>query len=547
MTGLVAREDRLKRFTATSHAGDFSVMGRTVRLETTSLPALRHARRAMEPCGSAFSPAPRFFVRIVSEATGGGAAERGKRRFFAAEGLWLEHLGARCFFAIDTDACMAVAYAPDDLAASEAAFTHAFLGPLLDRIASAFGLMAVPAACLVIEGRGVLLFGSESDRLAVSHLTAKLGLEICSHQTTFLELDGNALLAWRRAWSAPAEAEEFSPIPRRNASAHRPEADIVGVCRPVSPVFAVFLEGESSERPALDSPFLACRWGATRRFSRRGGVRARKPLSRVDSLCPRTASCLSADLWTRRRNGCGFHSQPPENQRAAGGSTLNRDRARTMVSCLAVNGPAASVVARLRYWTRRDWEGALGWLHTSGLALYFRHRLRELGVEEEFPSEVRARLSRNHTTHCLRVAAMRNEFNRLNRCFTDGGIRFAALKGFSLVPEYCADATLRTQYDFDYLVAPESGARAGRALRAAAYAGLEWRERRAVGLLPRGSPAAYPCERRRALLSRAPPARGSPYAPLGARAGGGPHACARGRFAPGSDPKLAWIVFSRSG
>jgi hypothetical protein len=142
-----------------------------------------------------------------------------------------------------------------------------------------------------------------------------------------------------------------------------------------------------------------------------------------------------------------------------------------MVSCLAVNGPAASVVARLRYWTRRDWKRALAWLHTSGLALYFRHRLRELGVEEELPSEVRARLSRNHTTHCLRVAAMRNEFNRLNRCFTDAGIRFAALKGFSLVPEYCADATLRTQYDFDYLVAPESEARAGQALRAAAYVG----------------------------------------------------------------------------
>ena len=142
-----------------------------------------------------------------------------------------------------------------------------------------------------------------------------------------------------------------------------------------------------------------------------------------------------------------------------------------MVSCLAVNGPAASVVARLRYWTRRDWKRALAWLHTSGLALYFRHRLRELGVEEELPSEVRARLSRNHTTHCLRVAAMRNEFNRLNRCFTDAGIRFAALKGFSLVPEYCADATLRTQYDFDYLVAPESEARAGQALRAAVYVG----------------------------------------------------------------------------
>ena len=251
MVGLVAREDRLKRFAATSHAGDFSVMGRTVRLETNNLPALRHARRAMEPCGSAISPAPRFFVRVVSEAAGGVAAERGKRRFFAAEGLGLEHLGARCFFAIDTDACMAVAYAPDDLAASEAAFTHAFLGPLLDRIASALGLTAVPAACLVVAGHGVLVFGSESDRLAVSRLTANLGPEICSHQTTFLELDGNALLAWRRAWSAPAEEEELSQGPSRNVSAHRPEADTVGVCRPVSPVFSVFLECESSEVPRL--------------------------------------------------------------------------------------------------------------------------------------------------------------------------------------------------------------------------------------------------------------------------------------------------------
>lgn len=150
---------------------------------------------------------------------------------------------------------------------------------------------------------------------------------------------------------------------------------------------------------------------------------------------------------------------------------MNQHQARTMVNCLTANGPAANHLARLRTWARRDWQGALRWLHTGGLALYFRHRLKELGAEGVLPSEVRVRLLRNHTTHCRRVAAMRNEFDQLNRCFAEAGIRFAALKGFSMIPDYCPDATLRTQYDFDYLVAPESKAQAEEALRAASYVG----------------------------------------------------------------------------
>jgi len=142
-----------------------------------------------------------------------------------------------------------------------------------------------------------------------------------------------------------------------------------------------------------------------------------------------------------------------------------------MVNCLAANGAATNDLARLRHWTRRDWQGALRWLHTSGLALYFRHRLGELGAEAVLPSEVRVGLLRNHTAHARRVAAMRNEFDQLNRCFAEAGVRFAALKGFSMIPDYCPDATLRTQYDFDYLVAPESEAQAVEALRAASYVG----------------------------------------------------------------------------
>jgi len=251
MLKFVVREDRLKRFTATPHAGDFGVMGRTVRVETNSLPVLRHARRALEPCGLAFSSGPRFVLRIVSEPESNGTAERGEAHAVAAEGLWLEHHGPHCFFALDEEACMAMAYVPDDLVASEAAFARNFLGPLLERIASAFGVIAIPAVGLVMAGRAVLLFGSESERLAVGHATAGLGPAISSHQATFLELDGKTLLAWGRAWRVPAGDSEPPEGRGQDATAHRSGADPVGACRPARPAFSVFPEGEASDVPRL--------------------------------------------------------------------------------------------------------------------------------------------------------------------------------------------------------------------------------------------------------------------------------------------------------
>lgn len=251
MLGLVARDDRLKRFTATSHTCDLAVMGRSVRLETNSLSVLRHTRRAVASGGSAFSPGPQFILRIAGEEGGSVTAERREPRLLAADGLWLERLGPRCFFAIDTENRIAVAYAPGHLVVDEAAFARAFLGPLLERIAAALGLTCVPAACLLMAGRGVLLFGSESDRLAVCRLLAKLGLEVWSDPTTFLEFDSRALLAWRRTWSVSMGQEEPSQASRRDPSAHRSEFDPEEVRRPVSPTLSVFLEGESSELPRL--------------------------------------------------------------------------------------------------------------------------------------------------------------------------------------------------------------------------------------------------------------------------------------------------------
>jgi hypothetical protein len=64
---------------------------------------------------------------------------------------------------------------------------------------------------------------------------------------------------------------------------------------------------------------------------------------------------------------------------------------------------------------------------------------------------------------------MKKEFRRLLKAFGDCGVRAVAMKGFTLVPDFCEDAHLRHQVDFDFLVEPEALARAAVALGAGGY------------------------------------------------------------------------------
>lgn len=148
---------------------------------------------------------------------------------------------------------------------------------------------------------------------------------------------------------------------------------------------------------------------------------------------------------------------------------MNRRLALQIIECLGVAEPAESGFAALETWDRRNWSAALPWLHTSGLALPLLRTLRNHGSERILPSDVRTRLDRNQADNQVRVDRIAEEFSALNRCFESAGIRYAALKGFALIPDYSPDASLRAQADFDYLVAPESLAHAERALRAAGY------------------------------------------------------------------------------
>ncbi len=148
---------------------------------------------------------------------------------------------------------------------------------------------------------------------------------------------------------------------------------------------------------------------------------------------------------------------------------MHRALAETIVSCLRFDGTSEIGFARLRSFGSQPWRQTLPWLDRSGLALYFWQHLKATEAENAIPREVQACLARRLEANLRRVQEMSVEFNRLNRCFEEAGIKYAALKGFALIPDCCPEASLRTSYDFDYLLDPEFLPQAQGALAATGY------------------------------------------------------------------------------
>lgn len=65
-------------------------------------------------------------------------------------------------------------------------------------------------------------------------------------------------------------------------------------------------------------------------------------------------------------------------------------------------------------------------------------------------------LEENLTANRQPVAYLASQFDFLNHKFNHAGMRYAVVKGFSLIPQLCPDAALRHQSDFDYLVDNQS-------------------------------------------------------------------------------------------
>ena len=67
-----------------------------------------------------------------------------------------------------------------------------------------------------------------------------------------------------------------------------------------------------------------------------------------------------------------------------------------------------------------------------------------------------SRLEENFHANQRRVDYMSNRLDFLNRKLEDAGVKYAVLKGSSLVPQFCPEAALRHQSDFDYLIDEQS-------------------------------------------------------------------------------------------
>jgi Uncharacterised nucleotidyltransferase len=85
------------------------------------------------------------------------------------------------------------------------------------------------------------------------------------------------------------------------------------------------------------------------------------------------------------------------------------------------------------------------------------------------PEPLLCRLAADFVANQERTAALADRMRYINEQFQHAGLRFAVLKGFSLVPEYCPHISLRHQGDLDYLIDEQSLEAARRILADVGY------------------------------------------------------------------------------
>src|SRR5580704_8952961 len=151
------------------------------------------------------------------------------------------------------------------------------------------------------------------------------------------------------------------------------------------------------------------------------------------------------------------------------GGVVKRTVAEAVVNYFSFSGKTNADVGQLTGFRDREWKQGVSWLHDAGLALYLLQKLRQGNVTDIVPTATLSRLEENLAANRRRVAYMARQFEFLNQKLSAAGVRYAVVKGFSLVPQFCPDASLRHQSDFDYLVDNQSLALAQTVLEDAGY------------------------------------------------------------------------------
>ncbi len=147
-----------------------------------------------------------------------------------------------------------------------------------------------------------------------------------------------------------------------------------------------------------------------------------------------------------------------------------RDRDLKAIAIAALRpDPDFSNLARLKRCSGADLRRFLRWLDQSGLALYLLHQLQQHEALNAVPADFRQALEQRLLVNRERTLDMLGEFRRIVASFDNRGIRFCALKGFTLTPDFCPAPHLRHQTDFDFLVAAEWMENAKQALKSCGY------------------------------------------------------------------------------
>ena len=148
---------------------------------------------------------------------------------------------------------------------------------------------------------------------------------------------------------------------------------------------------------------------------------------------------------------------------------MKRAPAEDIVRFLSFSSESSAAATAIEAFTTREWNRVLQWMEDAGLAFFFLRKLMDSRATRLVPAPVLSRLQRNFALNQTRVGDISRHFWSINQRFDNAGVRYAVVKGFSLVPEFCPAATLRHQADIDYLIDPQSLSAARRVLLDSGY------------------------------------------------------------------------------
>ncbi len=130
---------------------------------------------------------------------------------------------------------------------------------------------------------------------------------------------------------------------------------------------------------------------------------------------------------------------------------------------------ATPALERLAALPERKWQELFAYADPAGLTLYLLAALERAGLASHLPESVTQALRERQEKNRLRLVRTMDEASEALETLRAAGLRAAMLKGFTLEPEFTADADLRKQYDLDLLLAPGDAQRAHRLFREKGY------------------------------------------------------------------------------